>query len=309
MKNSNCPICSSERTNFLTQKYDDRFGQPDLFDFYFCQNCNIAFITNKPSKGSLSCLYKKYYVSESVVEKKSFLLRKILEKLKLDYLILNKLAGNIIIINNISSKFKILEIGSGFNKNIKEIIEKKKINWKGLEVNKDCVNKINQSGLFAYHGTIDDFKVNEKFDIIVLSQALEHQYDINAFFENCRKILNPCGKIIFTTPNFDSIYREKYKKKWINWHAPYHTILLSKKGIENICKKNGFKVIKFYTYTPTSWYLLQKNFKIPKRGEKNDTFNFNFSLTKQLFISIFLGIRKKLKRKDNDCIYCEIKLD
>lgn len=307
--NAVCPICGISDAKFLIQKYDDRFGCPGLFDFFCCHDCNVAFLKNKICKEKLPGLYEQYYASETVAGAKSILLRKILKIFKLDNLILNKLAGNIVLINEVGEEGKILEIGSGFDKKTKEIIEEKSLNWTGLEVNKECVDRIKRCKLSAYHGTIDDISmIEEKFDKIILSQALEHQYDVSVFFENCKKLLNPNGKIIFTTPNFESRYRKKYRESWIGWHAPYHMILLSRAGIDTLCKKYGFEVIKYFTYTPTSWYMLQRSFKIPQRGEINKGFSMNFSLISQFLISIFLRIIEKIKRNSGDCIYCEIKM-
>jgi len=93
--------------------------------------------------------------------------------------------------------------------------------------------------------------------------------------------------------------------------VPYHCFIINRKSIEAICKKYDFSVSDFFTFTPTSWFFLQQNFKIPAIGEINETFNFNFSKIKQFFVSIFLRLREFLFKNKNqeDCIYCEIKLN
>jgi 2-polyprenyl-3-methyl-5-hydroxy-6-metoxy-1,4-benzoquinol methylase len=303
-----CPICSLEKTEFIIKKYDDRFGQPDNFDYCFCSGCEIAFLENKIKKERMADLYGKYYVTGVLGKGNSSLVRKLIEKIGFYEIIINKLGGNRILLEDAKKESRVLEIGSGFSEKIKNIIIKKKLKWKGLEADEDAISKIKQAGLEVYYGTIDAVKIEEKFDLIILSQAIEHQYDINDFLLTCKKILNPEGSIIFTTPNFNSIYRKKYKERWINWHAPYHNILLSRKGINKLSEKHGYKIKKYHSFTPTSWYFLQKNFKLPKRGEKNDNFNFNFPLLPQLFVSLFLRTKEFFLRNENDCIYCKLKL-
>lgn len=303
----NCPICNSDKAEFMLKKYDDRFGQPDDFNFYFCNRCNVAFIENKIRKDLMADLYGIYYVTGNSDRENLGFIRKIMIKFGLYEIIINKLGGNKILLASAKNGSRVLEIGSGFSEKTKDLIIKKQLVWKGLEVDKDAIRKIKQAGLECYHGTIDTIEIKEKFDIVILSQAIEHQYDINSFFSACKKLLNPGGIILFITPNLDSIYRKKYGDSWINWHAPYHNILLSRKGLRKISKKHGYEIEKYYSFTPTSWYFLQRNFKIPGRGEKNTTFNFNFPLIPQLFISLFLRIREFFSRNDNDCIYCEFK--
>ena len=78
-----CPICNSDKTEFLLSKYDDRFGQPDSFDYYLCNKCNIAFIQNKIKRELLTGLYGKYYITGSSRESDVSFMRKIFTAMKL----------------------------------------------------------------------------------------------------------------------------------------------------------------------------------------------------------------------------------
>lgn len=303
-----CDICSDEG-RFLIEKYDDRFGQPDLFNFLRCSNCNLVFLKNKIVEESLSSLYEKYYKkNEKNIEDN--LLKKVLKLFKLEKVILNNLAGNLVLLNRVKKNKSVLEIGPGYNYEIKNLVKAKNLKWHGLEVDKELVDLLKKDKLTVFHKSLDNYSKTAKvrYDYILLSQSIEHQYDLNDFFLSIKRLLNKNGKIIFTTPNFYSRFLKKYKEKWINWHAPYHNYILSKQSIDVICDKYGFEISKFYTYTPTSWYFLQKNFTLPKRGEKNDNFNFNFSLIKQFLVSIYLRIRELFFKKDGDCMYCELKI-
>ncbi len=303
---SSCPICNEQQNFSHIEKYDDRFGQPDLFEYNLCENCNIAFLKNKLAEEHLPELYQKYYGKDEHLNNGFDILKFFLEIFGLDKIVFQWLGGNKILLNCVKKNSKVLEIGPGYSPDLKKIIHARHLDWTGLEVNEESAKKLKNDNLRVIHGTINLNNIQAKFDCIIASQSLEHQYDVNDFFKNSNKILESGGKIIFTTPNFNSRYRKKYEGKWINWHAPYHVTILSKKGIENLCEKFGFKIEKFSTYTPTSWHSLQRNFQLPKRGEKNQTFNFNFSRIGQLFVSIFLRSYEFFDKKTGDCIYCEL---
>jgi 2-polyprenyl-3-methyl-5-hydroxy-6-metoxy-1,4-benzoquinol methylase len=301
-----CPICDNGDVNFLISKYDDRFGHPVLFEYYYCNKCNFAYLREKVGKNDMSKLYETYY-QKTTVENRAGM--GALQRLRMQNSLLRKIAGNVDVLSRVEHGSSVLEIGSGFRSDTKKIIKKRNLFWFGLEVNINCINEIKKDGRNVYYGTIEDIeRIDRKFDVILLSQSMEHQYDINIFFINCKKLLNEHGKIIFTTPNLDSRYRRRYADGWIGWHVPYHVILLSEKAIDVLCEKYSFKKNIYYTYTPTSWYFLQKRFSIPSRGSKNETFNFNFPLLNQLVVSIFLRIREFILGKDNDCIYCELEI-
>ncbi len=303
-----CPICFHKGNN-LIQKYDDRFGQPDLFQFLRCPNCNLVFLKNKIAEESLSDLYGKYYKKNKKNTNRN-ILKRILKGVGLDKIILNDLAANLILLDKVSESASVLEVGPGYNHEIKNLIKAKNLKWHGLEVDAELVELLQADGLVVFHDTLDNYskKAREKYDYVLLSQSIEHQHDLVDFFLNIKKLLNENGKIIFTTPNFNSRLRKKYRERWINWHVPYHNYILSKQAIDNICDTYGFRVSEYHTYTPTSWYFLQKKFTLPQRGEKNDNFNFNFSLIKQLLGSIYLRISELIKKNDGDCIYCELKI-
>jgi len=306
-----CPICGSHKIRFIMNKYDDRFGQPDEFKINMCKCCGVYFLRDKIKEEYLSNLYGKYYSKERSVNLKSNRLRNILEKIGFDKFVYESLARNIILLNRVDDYSRVLEIGSGYNDELKRIILSKKLDWTGLEVDETLVGRLRKEGLKMIHGTMDvfDSMKDEKYDYIVLSQSIEHQNDINVFFENSKKVLKKSGRIIFTTPNADSRYRKIFKERWINWHVPYHVVLLNNKAIEILCKKYNFSIVKYFTYTPTSWYVLQRNFLVPKQGQINKNYNFNFSLVKQLYISLWLRIYEAIDRKRGDCIYCEIKFN
>jgi hypothetical protein len=310
IKIKSCPVCGIQLSSDVIEKYDDRFGQPDMFFYVHCSICNTIVLKNRILEANLAELYKRYYGKGNQLNAKSSKLKLILEKIKLDKVILQWLAGNKCLLGSAKNNSKVLEIGPGYDPDLRKIISTKRLAWIGLEVDEESVKKLREDNLTVFHGTINSNNINiqEKLNYIISSQSLEHQYNINDFFEKSVKLLKKEGKIIFTTPNFDSRYRKKYKEKWINWHAPYHITILSKKTIDRLCKKHGFVVSRFFTYTPTSWYMLQKNFEIPKQGEGNIYFNFDFSLIKQLLVSVYLRIYEIFSRNDGDCIYCELKI-
>jgi len=299
-----CPICESDEVDFLLKKYDDRYGYHGEFDFFLCVKCNAAFLSDKIDAKEIAGIYEKYYTFSGDLTPRKGGLKSVLIK---NYFV-KRLLGEISILDRVRKGARVLEIGpGGVTMDKIAVINKRKLSWFGLEVNKKCVDRIATAGLPVYWGSIDNMEqIKERFDVIVLSMSIEHQLDINVFFKNCRKALNPGGSIIFTTANFESIYRKKYAEKWINWHPPYHQILFSRKSIEMICKKFNFRINEFETTTPTSWFLLQRKFNLPAMGEKNKGFNFNFSILEYFLATTYLRLYEFLNKDDGDSMYCEI---
>lgn len=94
------------------------------------------------------------------------------------------------------------------------------------------------------NSSYEDFKTNDKFDYIILSNLLEHIYDINKLFQKINSFCNPDAKIIITTPNplWEPVYRFSSR---IKLKAP-DTIrnFVSIRDIENLLELNKLQVIR-----------------------------------------------------------------
>ncbi len=303
---NNCPVCLSSEIRFHLSKFDDRYGQADIFHLYRCLECDAVFLKNRIKEAEHPPLYEKYYIFLSKINKKTstkeafFWLQKMIMKV----------AGEFFLIGKMNYEAKVLEIGPGDVSQLSmHSIKKNKLKWIGLEVNEKCAKNIKGKGLDVYRESFGDFiSRGMKFDSIILSMSIEHLHDPILFFGNCKKVLHEDGVIFLTTANLDSRYREKYNKRWINWHVPYHQVLFSKKSIKMICENNGFYIKKYHTSTPTSWFLLQKKFSIPTRGKINTDCAMSFSFVDYLLFSVFLRFYEFFSRNSGDCMYCEIKL-
>ena len=71
-------------------------------------------------------------------------------------------------------------------------------------VNKQYNNFPDFKGAFLLE---DLFKLNKKFDVILVIEVIEHLTDefLDPLLENVKKLVNPGGRIIFTTPNNENL--------------------------------------------------------------------------------------------------------
>jgi 2-polyprenyl-3-methyl-5-hydroxy-6-metoxy-1,4-benzoquinol methylase len=97
------------------------------------------------------------------------------------------------------------------------------------------------------------------FDYIQLNQVIEHFINPESDLNEITSLLKIDGVLHIETPNVESIYRKILKKKWINWHVPYHQHHFSIESIENILHKSGYEIFNIETNTPYQWTLTQIN--------------------------------------------------
>lgn len=98
---------------------------------------------------------------------------------------------------------KILEIGSGLGYLTYALI-KSGYNCYGLDISETAVNQtILEDGNYYICDNIFDFgeKELESFDLIILTEVIEHIDAPVSFFKSLWKLVKPHGRVVITTPN------------------------------------------------------------------------------------------------------------
>ena len=137
-------------------------------------------------------------------------------------------------------------------------IEKDIITDHGIQIKKQNINEIN--------GT---------YDLIMLNHVFEHLDHPKEILSNLRTLLNKSGQLLIRVPLVDSYAWEKYGVHWYQIDAPRHFFLHTKKSMELLASKTGFKIHKIiydandYQFIFSEQYMQNKNIKAPILFTKN----------------------------------------
>ncbi|MFH1457238.1 MAG: class I SAM-dependent methyltransferase [Patescibacteria group bacterium] len=286
----NCKICKSESKLLYKDIKDDRYGYPGNFSIYQCQNCNFGQIDSWLSEKKYDELYTKYYPRKKInpenVKKTAKV--KVNKIRKTIWWLLGK--------NNqchfkIKPQKKVLDIGCGDGRSLLEIAAQGSEAY-GSEKDANVKKIAEKLNLKIHFGDIDTLPhPDEFFNFITMNQLIEHVPNPINFLYEVSKKLKPGGKIILSTPNIESYNCQRSKRKWINWHVPYHQNFFSKESLNILAENTKLKLIKVVTITPTIWTILQN-----LSNEKN---NIGFYVrSEKETILLFLrriGIKKSVK--------------
>ena len=169
------------------------------------------------------------------------------------------------IIENIIINKTILEIGCPSGKLALKSFNYNK--WYIVEPNKNKLINFNDNIIFIETFFDNNFKINEKIDLIIHSHVFEHIYEPNDFLKKCYEILNDDGEMIFGVPNMQYL-----GEKSLNLFMGIcfeHTIFLNKENITYLLNKNGFIILDIIDFENHSTIyhvkknnIIIKNFKI-----------------------------------------------
>lgn len=272
-----CQLCSRQAE--LVYKKFPGYQEPDLYDIYYCSNCDTSFSSPKDDSKSIYDLiykygdtvpgYSRYWnYSKSIagVEKPlSFLAEK-----EEAYWGVRESLSRFVLDNK---EAEILEIGSGLGY-LTYALRKEGYNCHGLEISSDAVKSANASfGNYYYCHDLFEYSILNSgfYDIVILTEVIEHLTDPITFIESAIKLLKPEGKIIITTPN-KSIYPASYY--WETDLPPVHFWWFSEKSMHALAGKMGLNIefINFSGFYKRNTKTLNLN-QILDKDSKKSVFN------------------------------------
>jgi 2-polyprenyl-3-methyl-5-hydroxy-6-metoxy-1,4-benzoquinol methylase len=94
-----------------------------------------------------------------------------------------------------------------------------------------------------FAASLDD----KRFDLILMSEFIEHVSDAGRFFARAEQLLAPGGVVYLTTPNFDSISRHVLREE-LTWIHPEHVLYFDPRSIARVVRDScSLEVLRIET--------------------------------------------------------------
>ena len=251
-----CPVCTHSIYDLIRPAYDDRYGQPDLFNLVNCKNCGHIMTLPRLFDSDLARLYGTYYPRKQVnVED---LRREARRSMTLFANLRRWWRGT----DNqgqyaVKPGELMLDIGCG---TCLSLLEARAIgaDVRGIDADPNIKRIADDLGLRVHIGSfMDEPFSEEKYDLVVLNQVIEHVPDPALTLSSLRSRLNSGGRITLVFPNVDSFWCKLFRNSWINWHIPYHLHHFRLKTFRRMVERLDYEVRSVRTITPNIWTVLQ----------------------------------------------------
>lgn len=182
------------------------------------------------------------------------------------------------ILKNIPEKgAKILDIGC-HDGTISKCMKKLGNDVIGIDFSEKALDRAKSKGIKVIHGDVMAEKFDCKFDVIVAGECLEHIFDGDAFLTKIKRLLNPCGKLILTTPNVASFGRRMM-------------MLLGKNPIlEYTARKTDAGHIRYFTFENMKALLEDNGFVIDEICGTVVNFCGSGKIRSRLLAKLFPGL-------------------
>ena len=256
---------------------DSDYGK--IWDLSRCDNCTHIFANPCPSPEFIQSLYGEtedpLYQEEARGRSKNF--KRILKRL-------DKIHPERGILIDVGAATGILM----------DISRKRGWNVEGIEPSAWAVGVAREKyDLEILEGVFETAPLQEeKYTVVSMVDFLEHIPHPYDAISMAQKLLLPGGTLCLVTPDIHSLAARIMGQKW--WHyRPGHLGYFSKKSLQFLMQRAGFRIIKMrkYSWTFSLHYLLSR-----KPG-------LSFFLKNRFFSSLFRKIPIKLALQDSFEIY------
>ena len=245
-----CLLCGNELVPVLEGVYDTRFGLPGVYAIYGCRRCGLEHTLPRPSQGELNRLYEDHYNFAEVTGRSYHGLRGLLHS-PLFYRLWLAIDGDVSF-HARRGQGRLLDIGCNEGRGL-AFYRANGFQAEGLELNGVAAAAAGAKGFTVYEEPLESFRPAQPYDVIVMSNVLEHFLDPRQALADVRRLLAEHGEAWISLPNSHSWLRRRFGRAWINWHVPFHIVHFSPQTLTRALAESGFEIRKLRQVTPALW--------------------------------------------------------
>lgn len=243
-----CPACNATDTMPYASVRDvEYFTSSDVFEYVQCARCQALSLLNPPID-RLAQIYPPNYYSFQAVEKSVALRAKDALDKRLFRACLRKLPDRSLAVMDVGG-------GIGYQLDIIRHLDRRVTVSTVVDLDPQAEAVAREHGHFYFHGRIEDYEPETKYDLILALNLIEHvanPLEVLTKFRNC---LTPEGMILIKTPNIDSLDARLFRhRNWGGFHCPRHWVLFDKPSFLALAARTGLKALSFkYTQGAPFW--------------------------------------------------------
>jgi 2-polyprenyl-3-methyl-5-hydroxy-6-metoxy-1,4-benzoquinol methylase len=253
MLNSNtntCLLCRGPLKLDGHSYIDTRFGIKETYTIGSCAVCCIKQIVPTPPAETLQELYECYYNFCGEHDTLYTKMRGIFYDSFL-YQMWLAMDGDISF-HRRQGTGRLLDVGCNEGRGL-IIYRKNGYTVEGLELNRNAAALARSHGFIVHTDLIEDFLPQGLYDVVVLSNVIEHSLNPHDMLSHVARLLKPGGAVWISCPNNESWMSKIFGKSWINWHVPFHIVHFSDHALRRLLNSHGFSVTEFRDTSPALW--------------------------------------------------------
>lgn len=256
-----CPVCGSDSERLVVEVQDTMFGRPGKYRLVECEHCSMRFINPRPTMAALARHYPNDYLCYTNFSDEHWLLRWAFRQLQ-DGQTRRRMRHIEAVTGELARGTHVLDVGCGRGELLGRLRDKRQCLGTGVDFNPQVVEAVrDQLGIPALQGTLQEVDLPPaSFDLITMTEYLEHEGHPRLVLEQARKLAKPGGFIAVEVPDMSGPPGRWFKQNWWQIDAPRHLVFFSPRTLSTILESCGFEIVRVRRYgmlTSMGYSLLQ----------------------------------------------------
>lgn len=201
-----------------------------------CTTCGTRFVTDLPSPEELAAIYTSsnfYELPPDSIRRNE---AENMRRLK--------------IIKQLKSRGKLLDIGCAQGLLLDQAA-RQGYESSGIEPSFRYAGEAARKGHAVFNGRLEEFSAqrgNERFDIIVCLDVIEHVVDPRTFLSQAASLLAENGIMVISTPNYSGVIAKLLGARDPYMTPPIHTTFFTSAGVRHMVDDAGFGIIRTQSF-------------------------------------------------------------
>jgi SAM-dependent methyltransferase len=223
-----CVLCGRSTALLYDDCSDFEYFMTAPGDLYRCTGCGLVAMEPMPTREELPGLYPdEYHSFDTPTNPIAELLLRRYQRRQAD--ICRRL---------LPPGGRFLEIGCANGDVLAELQGEFDV-VRGIELSKSAADAARGRGLDVFCGTLEEYETDEQFDVVFMSQVIEHVLDPVETVARIERLLAPGGALYLETPNILALDAKVWKQRWGLIHYPRHLYLFDRSTITELLATAG----------------------------------------------------------------------
>lgn len=236
-----CLVCGKPTAEYWTSAVDIEYETTaDRFDYWLCAGCDCLVIDPVP-RDRLAEIYPADYYSfaggsDALATDRGLVTR---VKAALD----RRTFRRVLRLTGTESP-RVLDVGGGTGEISAALLATAGPRAQGtvVDFDPDSTAIAAKRGLEVATCRFEEFETEDRYDVILLLNLIEHVDDPVAALRRTSELLTPGGVAWIQTPNFRSLDARLFRRRnWAGLHCPRHWVIFSIEGLRRALARAGLR--------------------------------------------------------------------
>ena len=218
------------------------YSTRDEIDFLQCRSCRLIFPRGIPVEAALPVIYPANYYSFAETASPNRLVMAVRAWM-------SRRKGSKYRSMVSAAEAHVVDIGCGDGRLLDVLKASCPEGWRyyGVDWSEDAIERVRHKGYNGRTGDVSRLDLTdweEKFDLALMHQVIEHVRDPRELLVKARRILKPGGVLSIETPDINAWdFRLLSRRYWAGYHIPRHFYIFEKNNFSDLARAAGFEIV------------------------------------------------------------------